>query len=72
LHCPNTEEMVHHFLLECPQYRLERNLLITTLGRDASSIPFLLTEEDAMLPLARFIDATERLKATFGEVSRIK
>ncbi|OJA16617.1 hypothetical protein AZE42_10975 [Rhizopogon vesiculosus] len=34
-------------------------------GRDASSIPFLLSEEEATLPLARYIDDTARLKAMF-------
>jgi hypothetical protein len=63
---------VHHYLLECPHYRHERNLLAITLGRNASSIPFLLSEEEATMPLARYIDDTARLKTTFGEVSRKK
>jgi hypothetical protein len=67
-HCPQEEEAVHHFLFNCPRIRHERHILTTALGRKASSLPFILTNIDAIHHLVRFINATKRFKTTFGEV----
>jgi hypothetical protein len=42
--------------------------LIQSLGRKATSISFLLTDEAATPHLIRFVNTTGRLKAVFGEV----
>ncbi|OAX31072.1 hypothetical protein K503DRAFT_704273 [Rhizopogon vinicolor AM-OR11-026] len=68
LHCQGIEETMHHFLLSCPFYQRERHILINTLGRKASSIPFLLTDTNATPHLVQYINASGRLKTTFGEV----
>lgn len=68
LHCWQTEETVHHFLLLCPFYQRERHTLINVLGHKASSISYLLTDPDATPHLIRYINASGRLKKTFGEV----
>ncbi|KAG2049803.1 hypothetical protein BDR06DRAFT_892935, partial [Suillus hirtellus] len=67
--CPNSEETVHHFLFECPQYVQEHFILHQKLSRKATSLPFLLTDPLAMTHFLRFINSTGRLKTTFGEVS---
>jgi poly-D-alanine transfer protein DltD len=46
----------------------ERHILTIALGRKASSLPFLLANAAAIPHLVRYINATQRLKATFGEV----
>jgi len=71
-HCPTVVETVHHFLLVCPHHLQARNGLIRRLGRRATSIPTLLSTPEAILPLAKYVDATGRLKMTFGEVSKCK
>ncbi|KAG2156411.1 hypothetical protein DEU56DRAFT_700514, partial [Suillus clintonianus] len=67
-HCPGIEESVHHLLTICPHYQRARHVLIQALGRKATSIPFLLTNEDATPHLVPYINATGRFKTTFGEV----
>ncbi|KAG2074474.1 hypothetical protein BDR04DRAFT_1093208 [Suillus decipiens] len=67
-YCPDAEETVHHLFLACPQYQRDRRTLLDTLGRQASSIPFLLTDPSAAPPLVKFLNATGRLKATPGEI----
>lgn len=49
-------------------YQRARHLLIQSLGRKATSISFLLTDEAAVPHLIRYVNATGRLKAVFGEV----
>ncbi|KAG2063074.1 hypothetical protein BDR04DRAFT_945581, partial [Suillus decipiens] len=52
----------------CPQYRRERHVLRCSLGRKASSLPYLLSDPNATPHLVRFINGTGRFKQTFGEV----
>lgn len=68
-HCPNTDENIHHYLLACPHYRKEHHVLTNALGRKASSIPYLLTDESAIPRLTRYVNATGRMKTTFSEVT---
>lgn len=68
--CPNCvgeAESVYHFLLRCPAYERPRRELLATLGRDARSLSFLLTDKTAMRPLFRYIARTGRLASTFGD-----
>jgi hypothetical protein len=58
-HCPTREETVHHLLIECPQYRRERHQLSNALGREATSIPYLLSDPKAMPHLVRYINGTQ-------------
>ncbi|OAX35582.1 hypothetical protein K503DRAFT_696727 [Rhizopogon vinicolor AM-OR11-026] len=66
-HCQRIEETVHHFLISCPFYQCERHILVNALGRKAFSISYLLTDPNAT-HLVRYINASGRLKTTFGEV----
>lgn len=67
-HCPETEESVHHFLFECRQYQREHHALACALGCKATSLPYLLADENAIPHLARYVNATRRLKPTLGEI----
>ncbi|KAG1782711.1 hypothetical protein EV702DRAFT_1192379 [Suillus placidus] len=66
-HCPQVIETVHHFLLECRHYRAERRILSVALGRQATSMQYLLTCEEAIPHLIQFINSTKRLAPIFGE-----
>ncbi|KAG1793726.1 uncharacterized protein HD556DRAFT_469962 [Suillus plorans] len=66
---PGSDETVHHYLFDCPQYAQERHQLANTLRRQATSISFILTAEEATKPLMRYIRKTGRFKPTFGEIS---
>ncbi|KAG3230000.1 hypothetical protein P692DRAFT_20702692, partial [Suillus brevipes Sb2] len=66
--CTNTEESIHHFLFECPQYDRERFILQRKLGRKATSLPYLLTNPKAVEHFLRYVNSTGRLKNTFGDV----
>jgi hypothetical protein len=70
-HCPNIDENIHHFLLACPHYQQERHAMINALGRKATSIPYLLTDEAAIPHLTRYVNATGRLKSIFGEITML-
>ena len=68
-HCGNGfHESIFHFPLTCPHYTEARRQLITELGRDTFSIPFLLGTRTGIPPLLRYINKTGRLKTIFGEV----
>lgn len=67
--CPHTEESIHHFLFDCPQYDRERFILHQKLGRKSTSLPFLLTDPTAMEHFLRYVNSTGRLKPTFGDVT---
>jgi hypothetical protein len=67
-HCPQIEETVHHYILDYPKYRRQRYALTYALGRKSSSLPYLLSDADATPHLVKYINGTQRLKATYGEV----
>ncbi|KAG2757243.1 hypothetical protein P692DRAFT_20712694 [Suillus brevipes Sb2] len=68
-HCPDQEETVQHFLIACPHYQPHRHIVQGALGRDATSIPHLLTDADAIPHLVQYVNATRRLKPIFGVVT---
>ncbi|KAG2108753.1 uncharacterized protein F5147DRAFT_836967 [Suillus discolor] len=67
-HCPGTNETVAHYLLDCPHYRGERHILVSALGRKASSMSYLLTEAEAVPHLTRYLNTMGRLRKTFGDL----
>jgi hypothetical protein len=61
-HCPacgKRNETVEHFLLHCPSFAHERWALKRKIG-DKLKLATLLANEKAVLPLANYIDATQR------------
>ncbi|KAG2048099.1 hypothetical protein BDR06DRAFT_879181 [Suillus hirtellus] len=67
--CLTTEETIHHFLLECPQYNHEQFILHQRLGHKASSLSFLLTSPTAIKHFLQYVNSTGRLKLIFGDVT---
>jgi ribonuclease HI len=66
--CRAHTETVMHYLLHCMKYRVQRQALHRDLGRKASEIRYLLTEEKALPALFRFIAATRRFHKTHGNL----
>jgi ribonuclease HI len=66
--CPDTDETIHHFLFNCPQYIRECHHFTNALRRQASSIQYILTAKKATQPLKRYINQTKRFKPIFGEL----
>ncbi|KAI6011373.1 hypothetical protein PISMIDRAFT_79577, partial [Pisolithus microcarpus 441] len=58
-------ENVHHFLFQCPRYNRERHVLRQTLRRNATSLPYLLANQEAQAEVIRYVNATKRLSLTF-------
>ncbi|KAG2742180.1 hypothetical protein P692DRAFT_20749314 [Suillus brevipes Sb2] len=65
--CPNTNETIHHYIFECPQYRKERHIFANAARRDALSIAHILTSDKITPHLIRYINSTGRFKPIFGE-----
>ncbi|KAG2130392.1 hypothetical protein DEU56DRAFT_717654, partial [Suillus clintonianus] len=67
-HCPRSTETVHHFILVCRKYRVERHTLAVALGRQSTSLSYLLANKEALPHLLQFINSTKRLISIYGEV----
>lgn len=67
--CPDTNETIHHYLFDCPQYRRERHVFANAVRRNATSIAHILTSADALPHFIKYINSTGRFKPTFGELS---
>ena len=57
-HCLHVTEAVHH-LIECLQYDHARHELTNALGRNASSIQFLLSDSEAIQDLVLFVNTAQ-------------
>ncbi|KAG2054976.1 hypothetical protein BDR06DRAFT_854450, partial [Suillus hirtellus] len=68
-HCLQTEETIHHFLFECPQYIAARHVMSRALGRKSTSLSHVLSDSDAITHLVRYVNQTHRLKSTLGDIS---
>lgn len=62
-HCDGIEETVHHFILECQQYKRERQILRRALGRDADSLAYMLTKESGMKELVKYVNGAGRMNS---------
>ncbi|GBE89552.1 RNA-directed DNA polymerase from mobile element jockey [Sparassis crispa] len=67
--CNGRPESVQHFLLSCPSYRRQRDVLTQELGRPARSLAKLLTSPRAVKPLFRYIHATGRFSTVFNHLN---
>jgi ribonuclease HI len=67
--CNRADETVHHFLFDCRAHEHARSRLRHTLGRKSKSLTDLLGTPESMKTLMEYVARTERLKATFGDVS---
>lgn len=69
-YCEGTKETTFHFLLDCPRYAHQRHELRNQLGRKANSLSHLLSSKKAIQHVIKFVDDTERLRETFGDLKR--
>jgi len=60
--CRAHDETVHHYLLTCPAYRIQRGELERTLRRAAQTIRTLLANPKAFPHLFRYVNATRRFR----------
>ncbi|CDO70034.1 hypothetical protein BN946_scf184551.g2 [Trametes cinnabarina] len=69
--CREEPESVAHYLLRCSTYTIHRAVHFLPLGFSGRNLRTLLNMEDALRPLFKFINATGRLRRTFGELADI-
>jgi len=67
--CNDAQESVHHFLIKCPAYTRQRNLLRHKLGARANHVKNLLNDPKCVKPMLEFVARTRRLETVFGDVS---
>lgn len=70
MYCKQAKETVLHYLIKCPTHEHTRaNLnLRQKLGRGASNINNLLAHPIAIIHLLQFIDNSQQLNKSFGQV----
>jgi hypothetical protein len=63
-HCPESEEMLIHYLIHCPRYVREREELRRRIGERRVDIRYryLLKDKDGWKELLRFVKETKRFK----------
>ena len=61
--CGAARETTEHYVLRCPKYAHERWALLRHIKDNDPKVEHVLAEPKAIVPLANFIDATERFKA---------
>ncbi|KLO14941.1 hypothetical protein SCHPADRAFT_850220 [Schizopora paradoxa] len=66
-HCEGEVETVAHFLMRCQAYERERQQHLQRRGRRPETIAELLTTPGAFKRVIRYVDATKRLGAIFGD-----
>ena len=66
--CGEATETVAHYLLACPTYSLHRAVHFRPLGHSGRTLSTLLNTEDALKSLFAFINATGRLRSSFGRI----
>ena len=65
----STKETVTHFLFDCPAYQNERHYLDTALGQHNRSLEHIMSKEESIRELLRYIGSTKRFKRTHGDVT---
>lgn len=58
--CGDPNETAEHFLILCPNYAHERHPLLAKLNRTIPSTLDILSNQKLLIPLANYIEATER------------
>ena len=67
--CPGIEETVLHYVIQCPAYDHLRGEMRRLGNREARCVNTLLGKPKNFPLLLRYVDGTERLKETFGDVT---
>ena len=70
--CPycrkGTRETLLHYILFCPQHEEARSHIRNIIDKEKSVLPFLMGKREGIPSLLRYIDATKRLRQTFGNI----
>ena len=66
--CGANAETVRHFVLVCPAHLQARRTLERKVGRSRMKLEHLLTSAKSLPHLLRFLNSTERLRQTFGNL----
>ncbi|KAL4062388.1 hypothetical protein V8B97DRAFT_1854355, partial [Scleroderma yunnanense] len=69
LKCGALSETTHHFLLIFQAYHSTRRTLEQKIGRKGMSLKHLLTNNESLSHLFRFIMSTDRLNQTFEDLN---
>ncbi|KAI0745586.1 hypothetical protein C8Q76DRAFT_600892, partial [Earliella scabrosa] len=64
--CGEAPETVKHFLLDCADFSLHRAVHLCPLGHSGRTLSTLLNTDDTLKPLFAYINATGRLRSSFG------
>ena len=70
--CPNcgaSYETIHHLILMCPAYQMERRRLQMKIGSRGMRLEHLLTSATTIRDLLWFLASTRRLARTFGDLT---
>ena len=67
--CSVAFETVHHYVLMCPAYQEERNILRREVGRRRMNLSTLLMDKGALEGLLRFLAWTRRLFQVLGDLT---
>src|SRR5882724_9050636 len=67
LACQTQDEMVQHYLLNCPAYRTQRGHLERAMQRAAWSIKVLLVNPKAFPHLLQYMNATRHFRHKFKD-----
>lgn len=70
--CRQGHETVYHFLWEWGTYSLHRAVYLGTLCRTDTSVQYLLTSDEAVRPLFKYINATAPFRRIFGVFKDIR
>ncbi|KIM19926.1 hypothetical protein M408DRAFT_37547, partial [Serendipita vermifera MAFF 305830] len=65
-HCPGIVENLRHYLFSCRNYHLPRMEMRQKLGRKASSLKFLLQDQQGVRALIKFIHESRRFQHILG------
>ncbi|KAG2063797.1 hypothetical protein BDR04DRAFT_961629, partial [Suillus decipiens] len=66
--CEESSESVHHFLVSCPTYTRQCNILRAKLGTKAHHLKHILNKPDCLKALFKYIATTRRFETVFGDV----
>ena len=66
-HCEHEKETVEHYIMECEQYKEERETLIRTVGLINMRLAYLLGNKEGVQATLKFVKETGRLQEEQGK-----
>ncbi|TFK31566.1 hypothetical protein BDQ12DRAFT_618686, partial [Crucibulum laeve] len=62
--CEHIQEMVQHYMLDCPVYARERSILDCKLGHNARNFKYLVSSKKGIKVLSIYVAHTKQLDLT--------